>query len=123
MFSAFKLVALTAIASAVELTSLPRPLTAAQAGAFELYMNTTSLNNMVQTLVPILSYYMINNKTIDLDYHSKTFWYKLDMDYIHIDTVNYGPKSFEMEPGTDKLKLAFSGVDIEMQVSGGISLL
>lgn len=44
---ALKVVALTAIVSAIELTSLPKPLTASQAGALDIYVNTTSINNML----------------------------------------------------------------------------
>ena len=42
-----KIFALTAVACAVELSSLPHPLTQAQAGALDLYVNTTSVNNIL----------------------------------------------------------------------------
>lgn len=59
MLSVIRLFALAAIASAVELTQLAQPLTAAQAGALDLYLNTTSISNIMQTFVPLLSSYML----------------------------------------------------------------
>ena len=61
MLAAFKLLAMTAIASAVELTSIKEDI---HGGALSMYINTTSVNNMMQTFVPLLSYYMLQNKTL-----------------------------------------------------------
>lgn len=68
MMHALKVIALTAVASAVELTQLPKPLTASQAGAFDLYVNTTSIQNLMGTFIPILSYYMLTNQTFNIGY-------------------------------------------------------
>lgn len=124
MLSVIKLVALTAVASAVELTSLPKPLTAAQAGALELYFNTTSINNMLQSFIPILSYYVLQNQTFNVDYHSKSFFYKLDLDSVHVDQVTgFTEKTFEMEPGTDILHCKIGGIDVDVELNGDLKLL
>lgn len=124
MLSAIKIIALTAVASAVELTSLPKPLTASQAGALEMYVNTTSINNMIQVFVPILSYYMLNNKTFNVDYHSKSFFYDLNLDSMHINTVEgFTTKKFEMMPGTDKLNCKLGGIDADLDLNGSLELL
>jgi hypothetical protein len=39
----------------------PRP------GAMSLYANTTALNNMMQTVVPLFAYYALNNQTYALN--------------------------------------------------------
>ena len=40
----------------------PRP------GAVTLSVNTTSVNNFIQTFVPIMAYYSLQNHTVDLNF-------------------------------------------------------
>ena len=47
-------------------------------------MNVSSINNIVNTMAPLLAYYMLNNKTFPLDYEEDHFLYKLDIDALHV---------------------------------------
>jgi hypothetical protein len=39
----------------------------AQPGAIELSLNATSINNVMQTFVPIMAYYALNNHTFNVN--------------------------------------------------------
>lgn len=122
MLSAIKFIALAAVASAVELTQ--GPLTANQAGALELYLNTTSLNNMVNIFVPILSYYILNNKTIEANYESKSFFYDLKLDSVHLNTVQgFTTKLVEMEKDTNIIHVKIGGIDVDAILNGSLKLI
>jgi hypothetical protein len=47
------------------------------------------VNNMLKTFVPIMSYFMLNNKTIECDIKESSFLYSLDIKSIHIDTISF----------------------------------
>lgn len=79
---------------------------------------------MLQTFIPILSYNIINNKTFNIDYHSKSFFYKLDMNDIHVKTVTgFNPIKFEMVPGTNKIHCHVGGIDADLDLNGSVKLL
>lgn len=79
---------------------------------------------MIQTFIPILSYYMLKDKTIDIDFHDSSFLYKLDLDTILIDEVTgFTEKKFEMIPGTNKLHIHIAGIDASFQINGDLKLL
>ena len=119
-----KIMALAAVATAIEVTQLTHPLTASQAGALDLYLNTTSINNMIQPFVPILSYFVLNNSTWNIDYHSKSLLYNLDLNDIHFITVDgWTEKSFEMIPGSERLRIKLGGIDAQVEVNGNMRLL
>ena len=67
MLAVFKLLALTALASAVDLTTLSE--NEVRAGALSAYVNTTSVNNMMQIFVPLIAYFSLNNATFETDIH------------------------------------------------------
>ena len=61
---------------------------------------------------------------MEVEYHSKSFFYNLNIDKVHIDTVSgFTEKSFEMVPGTDRLKCHIGGIDVETQWFGNVTLL
>jgi len=93
-------------------------------GALSMSLNTTSINNVMQTFVPILSYYMLNNKTIETDIHESSLLYKFDLDSIHLDTVDgFTTKVFEEVPGTDKIFCHIGGVNVSMDLNGSLDAL
>ena len=125
MLAVLKFLTLTAIASAVELTNLT-PIQEAElnAGALSAYINTTSINNMMQTFVPILSYYMLNNHTFVTNITESSILYKLTLDSVHINTVSgFKTKKFFMVPGTDKVQVVLSGIDASVLLDGSFSAL
>ena len=116
LFAAFATV--SAVFDSRQMTDAPVP------GALSMYLNTTSINNVMATFVPIMSYYALNNKTIPMDVHEKNFLYTLDLSQVHINTVSgYTTKVFEEIPGTDKIHVKLGGIDIDMTVDGEIKAL
>ena len=68
----------------------------ATAGSLGMVLNDTSVNHLIATFIPILAYYSLNNKTIDIDYEEKTYLYKFDLNQIHLIAVTgFTTKIFE----------------------------
>ena len=121
MLAVFKLLAMTALASAVDLATLKEDV---HAGALSMYVNTTSVNNMMQIFVPILSYYMLNNQTFVTNITESSILYKLTLDSVHVQTVDgFTEKSLTMIPGTDKVRLVLSGINATVDLNGSFSAL
>jgi hypothetical protein len=93
-------------------------------GAITSTVSIASINNIVNTFVPILSYYMLDNKTMNFHIEEKGIGYKVDLEGIHIDTVDgWTVKEVEFLPGKDMVRFLFSGININMQVNGTINAL
>lgn len=123
MFALVKLLGLASVASALNLSDLDLK-TGEKPGALDLYLNATSINNLMQTFVPILSYYMLNNKTFTPDIHQSTILYSLDLDKIVLNNATgFTTKEFKQLPGTDKINVKFGGVDVQMDLDGKLNAL
>ena len=67
---------------------------------------------------------MLDNQTFNVGYNSGSIFYNLFLDSVHFETVSgFTERSFQMEPGTDRLFCHISGIDIEAQLTGGLKLL
>jgi hypothetical protein len=76
--------------------SVPAP------GALGMSLNSTSIQNIMNTFVPILSYFVLNNHTFEINQEMKGPGYKLDLDSIQIiEATGFTVKKFENIPGTD----------------------
>ena len=96
----------------------PRP------GAMSLYLNTTSVNNLLQTAVPIFAYYALNNQTYDLNIEEKSLLYTFDFDSIHFNEATAATeKKFEYIPGTDKIHCHIGGFDLSALVNAEFKAL
>jgi len=92
-------------------------------GALELSLNSTSINNVMQTFVPILAYYALNNQTFDVNETIKGTGYKLVLNSIHVDeATGFTTKVFE-NIEEDKIHVRIGGVDISMDVDGELDAL
>jgi len=124
MYTAFKLMAMTAVASAVDLMSLERPLTQVQAGAMDLYLNATSIQNLMQIFVPITAATAINNQTFKVGYKASSIFYTLDIESVYVDHMDFtGDKIFEIEPNTNIVHVKFTGVNVATLVTGSMKLI
>ena len=95
-----------------------------QPGALTVSVNTTSIQALLGTFIPIMSYYTLNNHTFVLDYEEKKVLYSLKLKDIHINTVTgFKEKIFEEIPGTDKVHFRLGGIDVDMDVNGEIDAL
>jgi len=76
------------------------------------------------TFIPILAYYGLNNKTIELDIDDKAILYKFTLSKIHLITVGgFKTKIFEEVPGTDKIHIKIGGINILMDIDAELDAL
>lgn len=93
-------------------------------GAISMSLNTTSIQNIFNTFVPILSYFVLNNHTFEINETMSGFGYKLDLESIHvIEAKGFSVKIFENIPDTDLLHVKIGGVDITMDVNAELDAL
>ena len=96
----------------------PRP------GAVSLYANTTSINNLMQTAVPIFAYYALNNQTYDLGITEKSLLYTFNFESIHFKEATAATeKKFEYIPGTDKIHCHIGGFNLSALVNAEFKAL
>ena len=96
----------------------PRP------GALTLSVNTTSVNNLIQTFVPIMAYFSLQNQTFNIDLVKKNFFYEFDLKDIHVNTATgFTEKKFEYVPGTDKIHAHIGGVNLTTLVDADLKAL
>ena len=76
------------------------------------------------TFIPILAYYSLNNKTIELDIDDKAKLYEFKISKIHLITVSgFKTKIFEEVPGTDKIHIKIGGININMDIDAELDAL
>ena len=98
--------------------------TAPTAGNIGLVLNTTSVEHVLTTALPLAIYFALNNKTIDLNItDSSSMLYKLTLKSVHINTVSAGHPIFEQVNGTDKIHFRLSDIDIDTNVDGEVDAL
>lgn len=112
------LVSLVALASAAPKVSEIPP----EAGALDIYLNSTSVNNMFQLMVPILSYYMLQNLDIPVNVKSSNPVFSIGLDSFHLDSVQFnGDKLFEVNSDREsEIHMKFLDVDIDASINGSI---
>jgi hypothetical protein len=123
-------IAILAVASALALTNAKNILgwgqeeIAPRPGALALSVNTTSVNNLIQTFVPIMAYFSLQNHTFDIGLVKKTFFYEFDLKDIHVSTATgFTEKQFAYVPGTDKIHARIGGVNLTTLVDADLKAL
>ena len=67
----------------------------AQPGALSMSLNSTSINNIMNTFVPIMAYFVLNNHTFEINEKLSGPGYKLDLESIHIiEAKGFSVKEF-----------------------------
>lgn len=93
-------------------------------GAISSTLRISSVNNILSTFVPILSYYILNNKTMTLDFEESGFGYKIDIDSIHLNTVDgWKVKDIEFLDDKNTVRVHYSGINVNSQIDGQITAL
>ena len=86
---------------------LPRP------GAMSMYLNSTSVNNIMQTFVPLMAYFSLNDHTFNTSITESSYLYKFDMEKVTVKSASgFTEKKFEYIPGTDKIHARLGGVNL-----------
>jgi hypothetical protein len=97
--------------------------TVAKPGAVELSLNDTSIGNIMNSMVPLVAYFALNNQTFSVNETYKGFGYELKLDDIHIiEAVGFDEKVFE-NIEEDKVHVRIGGVNISMDVNGELDAL
>jgi hypothetical protein len=88
-----------------------------------MVLNTTSVEHLMTTALPLACYFALNNKTFDLKLDQKSMFYHLILNSMHLDTVSVGAGTvFEQLPGTDKIHMKISGINADVELNGKIYL-
>jgi len=96
----------------------PRP------GAIGVYMNTTSLNNFVQSAIPVGAYFWLNNHTFELNMTESTTFYDLNLDSIHvIEATGFTEKEFKYLPNSEYVHLRIGGFNVSTLVEADFKAL
>lgn len=93
------------------------------AGNIGLVLNTTSVQHVLTTALPLAAYFGLNNKTIPLNIKESSIFYKLTLNSIHINTVSLGMPVFEKYDDTQKLHVNLSNINIDTDIDGEFSVL
>lgn len=90
-----------------------------------MYANTTGLNNLIQTAVPLFAYYALNNQTYVLNIsEKKRFLYTFDLYSMHFNEATPATeKTFEYIPGTDKIHAHIGGFNLSALVDADLKLI
>ena len=93
-------------------------------GSIGMVLNTTSVNHVVSSLIPIISYYVLNNQTYQLNLTKSGYLYKFTFDTLHINTVNgFTTKIFEEIPGTDQIHVKLGGINASVNIDAELDAL
>jgi hypothetical protein len=93
-------------------------------GNIGLVLNTTSMEHVLTTALPLACYYALNNKTIDLNISDSSSWlYTLELNSVHIEKVSLGMPVFEQVKGTDKIHVHLTGINIDTDIDGKVTAL
>jgi len=93
-------------------------------GSIQASVNATSISNIMQTFVPIMAYFALNNHTFDLDIHESNFLYSFDFNSMHIiEASGFTTKVFEYVPGTDIVHVKIGGVNVSTLIDADLKAL
>jgi hypothetical protein len=56
-------------------------------GAIELFANVKSLDNFLSQLLPLFSYYYLENKKFNLSYDYYSFFYHMNADHVKVNEI------------------------------------
>lgn len=87
-------------------------------------LNSTSIQNIMNTFVPIMAYFVLNNHTFEINEVISGIGYKLDLESIHIiEAKGFNVKEFSNVPGTDMIHVKIGGVDVTTTVDAELTAL
>lgn len=107
--------ALLAVSTAAQQNFLP--------GALEVSLSVPSINNIIGTFVGILPSYLVNNKTLNINYTQSGFGYSFFIEDIHVNTLNINTREVFFIPETKTLRMLFSGIDLFSQLDGKMTII
>jgi hypothetical protein len=96
----------------------PRP------GAVSMSLNTTSVNNIMQTFVPIMAYFALNGKSFPVDVKESGWLYSFTFNNLTVvEATGFTEKVFEYIEGTDKIHCRIGGVNVSTIIDADLEAL
>jgi len=112
-------VALTLASTLSVITTTPVP----EPGSLKMSVSVPSMNNIMNLMAAMLPRYMVDNKTINIDYKDRGSFYGFKLDYIHIDDFVLGENSLQFIDGTDTVRVNIKGIEGNCTVQGALYTL
>lgn len=93
-------------------------------GSLAVSVSVTSVNNIVGLLAGILPSYLVNNKTLDVNYTDSGLGYNFFIKEVHITTFNINKREVKYLPNSNgTMRLFFSGIDLDSDVEGTLTII
>lgn len=58
-------------------------------GSISTYLSVPSINNIAKTMIPMLAYFQLKNKTFDIGYEQSSWLYDLNVKDIHVEEATF----------------------------------
>ena len=95
-----------------------------RAGAISMSLNTTSIDHLMQTFVPILAYFSLNGKSFPLNVTESGLLYKFTFKNLTVvEASGFTEKVFEYIEGTDKIHCRIGGVNVSTIIDADLEAL
>lgn len=91
-------------------------------GAISASLSVNTVNKVLNTFLPIMSYYMVDDAIIPLPFDKETFFYSVHIEDLHVEHFNTGKINFGFVPGTNKLKFSLDGADLKFNLDGQVTV-
>jgi hypothetical protein len=95
-----------------------------KAGSIGLRLNSTSVNTVVDSLAGLLFAIGVQGKTFNMSVDQKAWYYEFSLNHVTANKI-VGPmqKSFREIPGTKKIDISLSGIDINATMDAELKAL
>jgi hypothetical protein len=95
-----------------------------KAGSIGLRLNSTSVNNVVDSLAGLLLNIGVSGKTLNMSVDQKAWTYEFMLSHVTVDKIA-GPsqKSFRQIPGTKRIDVSLRGIDINATMDAELKAL
>ena len=87
-------------------------------GSIYTSLSVNSINKILNTFLPIMSYYVIDDAIIPLPFEKETFFYSVHIDDLHVEHFAPGKINFGFLPGTNQLRFSLDGADLKFNIDG-----
>ena len=91
-------------------------------GAIGASISVNSVNKILNTFLPIMSYYMLEDAKIPLPFDKETFLYSVHIDDLHVEHANLGKINFGFVPETSNLRFKLDGANLKVSVDGTVTV-
>jgi len=93
-------------------------------GALELYFNTTGLNNLWQTAVPIGAYFGLDGAVFNSTLEDDSWFYTFILNNVTIVQANgFTEKILDYDEGTNNFHVRVAGINLETLVNAEFKAL